>query len=116
MTHLPQRQIDPAVQSYREACESFRWRVPARFNTGIDVCDRHAAPPQRARQTALSRENHAGRRLRYTCDELKERSHRFAQVLAGAALRPGDRFAVRLALRERERAREGVHPGEGSAP
>ena len=28
---------------YEEICNAFRWRIPARFNMGVAVCDRHAA-------------------------------------------------------------------------
>ena len=40
----------PAIRDYDELCRAFRWRVPARYNIGIDVCDRWAAAdPRRAR-------------------------------------------------------------------
>ena len=47
----------PAARDYDALYRSFRWQVPARYNIGVDVCDRWAAAragphrdPQRARR------------------------------------------------------------------
>ncbi len=34
--------LEPAT-SYDEALRRFRWRIPPRYNIGVDACDRHAA-------------------------------------------------------------------------
>ncbi len=36
------------ADSYADLLEKFRWRIPARYNIGTDVCDRHA-PATRSR-------------------------------------------------------------------
>src|ERR1051326_6685047 len=33
----------PHIRNYDELCRKFRWDIPARYNIGIDVCDRWAA-------------------------------------------------------------------------
>jgi acetyl-CoA synthetase len=93
------REIDPRVRSYEEARATFRWQVPARFNIAQDVCDRHAADPARAGQVALIYEDHEGASARLTFAQLKERSDRFAHVLAAQGIGRGDRFAVLLPQR-----------------
>jgi acetyl-CoA synthetase len=55
------------------------------------LCDRHAADPRRI---ALHYEDAAGRTETYTFAELRELSARFAGVLAGLGVRPGDRVAT----------------------
>ena len=32
----------PAVRDYGALYRSFRWQIPARYNIGVDVCDRWA--------------------------------------------------------------------------
>ena len=32
----------PHIRNYDELCRQFRWQVPARYNIGVDVCDRWA--------------------------------------------------------------------------
>ncbi len=32
----------PAAKSYDELCARFRWKVPARYNIGVDICDKWA--------------------------------------------------------------------------
>jgi acetyl-CoA synthetase len=55
------------------------------------LCDRHAADPRRI---ALRYEDAAGREETYTFAELRELSARFAGVLAGLGVIPGDRVAT----------------------
>ena len=33
----------PNIRDYDELYRKFRWQVPARYNIGVDVCDRWAA-------------------------------------------------------------------------
>ena len=99
MDRVRPREIDPQAGSYAEARERVRWHVPARFNIGADVCDRHAADPALRDQLALDWEDHEGRSVQLTFAQLKERSDRFAQVLAGRGIGRGDRFAVLLPQR-----------------
>ena len=32
---------------YAELARSFAWKVPDRYNIGVDVCDKHAGDPGR---------------------------------------------------------------------
>ena len=46
----------PPGASYEEIRAAFRWRIPARYNIGVDVCDRHAAAaPARPRSSSRTR-------------------------------------------------------------
>ena len=56
----------PAASDYDALCRAFRWRVPAHYNIGVDVCDRWAetrARPHRHRP--------CGRRRRGGRDQLR---------------------------------------------
>jgi acetyl-CoA synthetase len=79
--------------TYDELLGSFRWRIPELYNVGVDVCDRHADGTDR---TALLYVDEARRCCRYSFDHLKELSNRFANVLVGDRLAPGDRVGILL--------------------
>jgi acetyl-CoA synthetase len=84
-------------QSFEQLRESFRWRIPAHYNIGIDVCDKHA---HRLGDTALFLENADGRAYSVTFGELKKRSDQFANALRGLGVAKGDRVAIVLPQRE----------------
>src|SRR5579863_962960 len=69
------------------------WSIPARYNMGIDVCDRHAGDPQRV---ALIVEDEDGAVRRFTFAEMRALSNRLANVLCAHGLERGDRVAVLL--------------------
>jgi acetyl-CoA synthetase len=69
------------------------WTIPARYNMGVDVCDRHASDPQRV---ALIVESEDGAVRRYTFVEIRALSNRLANVLCAHGLARGDRVAVLL--------------------
>ena len=71
----------------------FRWDIPARLNMAVDCCDRHADGTGRL---ALIVEAEIGAVSRYSFDEIKRLSNRFAHVLARDGLVPGDRMAILL--------------------
>ncbi len=70
----------------------FRWAVPERYNIGVDVCDRHA--PNNA--LALINIDETGAEQRFSFEDLKRLSNRFANVLVGHGLKRRDRVAVLL--------------------
>ena len=37
----------PRGNTYREVYDAFRWRIPERYNIARDVCERHAADPNK---------------------------------------------------------------------
>ena len=74
---------------------SFRWQVPARYNIGVDVCDRwaerepgRARDPERAAPTAASTTSATA--------ALRETSNRLANALAAHGVARGDRVAILL--------------------
>jgi acetyl-CoA synthetase len=79
--------------SYAELMASFAWSVPARYNLGVDVCDRHTAG---AESLALIVEDEDGAVVRYTFHELRTLSNRLANVLQTHGIERGDRLAVLL--------------------
>jgi acetyl-CoA synthetase len=83
----------PAAGSYEELQRNFRWCIPDFYNIGIDICDRHADGTGRV---ALLFVDDARRCVRYTFDELKNLSDRFANVLGADGITRGDHIGVLL--------------------
>jgi acetyl-CoA synthetase len=79
--------------SYEELRGAFRWQVPEHYNIGVDVCDRHATGEGRL---ALVFQDEGGTVRRFTFDEIKAQSNRFANVLAAHGLVRGDRLGILL--------------------
>ena len=79
------------AQNYAQLVKDFRWQVPARYNIGYDVCDRHAAD-----RTALIHLKPDGTTDRYTFGHLTALSNRFCNVLTAAGRQPGDRIGILL--------------------
>lgn len=84
--------LDPTLD-YETLRRDFRWNIPARYNMGVDCCDRHADGSGRL---ALVVEDEAGQVRRYSFDDVKQLSNRFANVLMADGLRDGDRLAILL--------------------
>ena len=78
---------------YGMLCHEFRWAIPERYNMGVDCCDRHADGSGRL---ALIVEGEAGDIRRWSFDDLRAASNRFANVLAADGLVRGDRLAILL--------------------
>lgn len=87
--------LDPAA-SHEEARARFRWRVPERYNIGVDICDRHA---DAGAGTALIHVRGDGDVREISFTEMKRDSNRLANVLTGAGLARGDRVAILLPQR-----------------
>ncbi|HEX9321010.1 MAG TPA: AMP-binding protein, partial [Xanthobacteraceae bacterium] len=84
----------PHIQNYDELYREFRWQVPARYNIGIDVCDRWAeSDPDRL---ALVNVLADGTREEIRFGWLKARSDRLANALAAHGVERGDRVAILL--------------------
>jgi acetyl-CoA synthetase len=84
------------VRSYEEACRTFRWRIPERYNLAFDVCDRQTMAGADGHRTALITEAADGTVERYTFHVLRLLSNRLANVLAGFGVAPGDRVVMAL--------------------
>lgn len=79
--------------SYDSLMSTFEWEIPPRYNIGVDVCDKWADGSGRL---ALIYEDEDGQVTRYTFDELKTLSDRFANVLLASGAQRGDRIGIFL--------------------
>ena len=85
-----------AARSYEEACRTFRWRLPERYNMAFDACDRQTMAGADGHRTALIVEAVDGSVERHTFLALRLLSNRVANVLAAHGIGPGDRVALAL--------------------
>ena len=84
----------PQARDYDELYRQFRWQVPARFNIGVDACDRWAAiDPRRLAIVAVQSD---GRTRDITYGWLRETSNRLANALRAHGIVRGDRIAILL--------------------
>ncbi|MGH6893271.1 MAG: acyl-CoA synthetase [Dongiaceae bacterium] len=84
----------PNADSYPALCRDFRWRVPDRYNIGVDVCDRWATlEPERLALISVGPDG-AARDCNY--GELRAWSNRLANLLQDLGVGRGDRVAVLL--------------------
>jgi acetyl-CoA synthetase len=84
----------PRVKDYDSLYRQFRWQVPARYNIGVDVCDRWAEKePDRL---AILHVRTDGRYEQITYGWLRETSNRLANALRAHGVARGDRVAVLL--------------------
>ncbi|MBK5123384.1 acyl-CoA synthetase [Burkholderia sp. R-69980] len=80
-------------QTYESLTANFAWRIPPHYNIGVDVCDKWADGTSRL---ALIYEDPEGNTTRYTFDELKSLSDRFANALLTSGAQRGDRIGIFL--------------------
>jgi acetyl-CoA synthetase len=84
----------PTGDRYETVRDHFVWRVPERYNIGVDVCDRWAdADPQRL---ALIHKRRDGGVEEYRFADIRALSNRFANVLAAHGVERCDRVGVLL--------------------
>src|SRR5450759_675007 len=84
----------PRLNNYDDIYRQFRWQVPARYNIGVDVCDRWAqAEPNRL---AILHVRPAGAEDAISYGALRETSNRLANVLRAHGIARGDRVAILL--------------------
>ena len=87
----------PAAKSYQELCARFRWKVPARYNIGVDVCDKWAGGAERLALIYKRRPGEPGPEVaRYSFRDLKRLSNRLANALSGHGVARGDRVGILL--------------------
>ena len=84
----------PRLNNYDDIYRQFRWQVPARYNIGVDVCDRWAA--QEPDRLAILHVHPDGREDAISFGVLRETSNRFANVLRAHGVARGDRVAILL--------------------
>jgi acetyl-CoA synthetase len=79
--------------SYDEVRRQFRWHIPARYNIGIDVCDKWAGDPAR---TALITLREGGKVERTSFRDLQRLSNALANALVAHGAGRGDRIGILL--------------------
>ncbi len=79
--------------TYEELYRSFRWRIPDKYNIGVDICDKWANQRYRL---ALIFENDQGRTEKYTFWDIKNLSNRLANALRAHGIDRGDRIGILL--------------------
>ena len=83
----------PQIRDYDRLMAEFRWRIPPRYNIGVDVCDKWAAnEPDR---TALVIKQPKGFES-VSYGRLRDDSNRLANALAANGVARGDRVAIIL--------------------
>ncbi len=84
----------PDIRDYDGLMRAFRWQIPARYNIGVDVCDRWAAAePGRP---AIIEVNARWESRVVSYGELRDASNRLANALGRRGIRRGDRVAILL--------------------
>ena len=86
----------PEGNTYEELCARFRWDIPANFNIGVDICDRHAGDPTRL---AMIYEDEDGRVSEHTFAEFRARSNQLAHALTRLGVQRGDRVGIVMSQR-----------------
>ncbi len=81
------------TNSYDELARQFYWCIPKFYNMGVDACDRHADGSGRLALIYVDEEH---RSKRYSFDDIRKLSNRFANVLLAHGLTRGDRIGVLL--------------------
>ncbi len=79
--------------NYDEVRQRFRWRIPARYNIGVDVCDKWADDPGRVALIHLRKD---GEVERYSFRDLKRLSNALANALTAHGTKRGDRIGILL--------------------
>jgi acetyl-CoA synthetase len=82
------------AQSIDRLTTAFSWRIPERYNIGVDVCDKWA---QGVPRVALAHKPPVGDIQEYTFADIRRLSNRAANLMSSAGLGRGDRIAVLLA-------------------
>jgi acetyl-CoA synthetase len=84
----------PDIRDYDRLVAEFRWKIPARYNIGVDVCDRWAeAEPERVAVLDVGPD---GQVNPLTYGGLRDASNRLANVLGSQGVGVGDRVAILL--------------------
>ncbi len=102
----------PAARDYAAMFRSFRWQVPARYNIGVDACDRWAE--REPRRTAILNVRADGGVDEVSYGALRETSNRLANVLAAHGI--GAATGSRSCCRNRRRSPPPISRSTSSAP
>ncbi len=84
----------PRLNNYDDIYRQFRWDIPARYNIGVDICDRWALnEPDRL---AILHVHADGREDALSYGALRDISSRLANVLRAFGVKRSDRVAIML--------------------
>lgn len=83
----------PAMQDYERTAADFRWELPATFNFGRDVVDRHAEQADGLALLAASADEPTHS---YRFSDIARLSSQLAHVLRRGGIRAGDRVVVQM--------------------
>lgn len=87
----------PPGKTYDEIRAAFRWQVPARYNIGVDICDKWAGEPDRLALIYKRQPGETGAEVEhYTFRDLKRLSNKLANVLTAHGIARGDRIGILL--------------------
>ena len=86
------------AETYADAISAFRWDIPASYNIGVDVVDKHVATGHGG-ELALVYESESGAIERFSFADIAWQSNRLANLLVAYGIRPGDRVAILLPQR-----------------
>ena len=82
------------TDSYEDLRDKFEWKLPEKYNIGVDVCDKWATrDPQRL---ALIHKKRDGQIEEFTFSDLKSLSNQTANLLLAHGMRSGDRVGILL--------------------
>ncbi|MDO8877256.1 MAG: acyl-CoA synthetase [Pseudolabrys sp.] len=84
----------PDAKDFDQLTREFRWKIPASYNIGVDVCDRWAEAD--AARLAILHVQADGSEARVTYGAVREASNRLANVLRAHGVARGDRVAIFL--------------------
>ncbi|HER27648.1 MAG TPA: AMP-dependent synthetase, partial [Rhodospirillales bacterium] len=82
------------ADQYEDVYKALQWQIPATFNMGVDVIDRHAAATPE--KIALIIDDPDGDVVQYSFLALQRLSNQLANVFVAKGLRRGDRVAILL--------------------
>jgi len=83
--------------NYEDTCARFRWRVPLRYNIGVDICDKWAGEPDRLALIFKRAPDAPGPAVeRYTFRDLARLSNKLANALTAHGAARGDRIGILL--------------------
>jgi len=80
------------AESYRDVCNSLQWNIPATFNMGVDVCDKHALATPDKLALIVADEN--GTVDQYSFTALKYLSNKLANLFLARGVMRGDRVGI----------------------
>jgi acetyl-CoA synthetase len=83
----------PSRQTYEQSYASFRWNIPTRYNIAADVCDRHAADPDKVALIGVTPDD---RPWQMTFRDVQRQANQLANLLVSLGLVKGDRVMLLL--------------------